>query len=514
MSSMGFGRPSKYKPEFCARLLEHCAGGLSIESFAGRIGVCTDTVFHWANVHPDFSDAIKKGRAMSQLWWEETGISGMKNEIPFFSAAIWIFNMKNRFRWRDAIEIGTPAGNVPAKVGIPFAEFCEKAGYPIPYPKQIEMTEFVVQEDDEPRLLLGSRGYGKTDYCVVLGLAHCLYLDALSKKPEFSCLLITKSEERNGAVLEEIAKACMANGMKLEKQNASAIRIAGLLGKDHSVSATTVGTSSLRGRHPKLVIMEDVVTPEDDKPATRRKVQRVYNEVSKLVQNVCLVGQPVHKFDLYETLRPKLKKMEVPHGSIPELDVDLEAQRLAGVSEDSIQASYFLKTATDSEFPLEACKFIDTFPVGDSVAFIDPSFEGGDYTALSIFRSHFDGVAVQGHLFKRAWNHCLDDMVKRMIQCRVKKVCFETNSLGDQPVLMLRQALDGVGVIGKKSTTNKHSRILSASPYAKLIHLARTSDPLYIEQVTKYEYGAEHDDGPDSLATGLEWIGLIRGKTK
>ena len=75
--------------------------------------------------------------------------------------------------------------------------------------------------------------------------------------------------------------------------------------------------------------------------------------------------------------------MEVPHGSIPELDHDLEAQRLAGVSEESIQASYFLKVISEHLSPLDKIKYIDRYPPGDSIAFIDPSFEGGDYTALS-----------------------------------------------------------------------------------------------------------------------------------
>ncbi len=78
---------------------------------------------------------------------------------------------------------------------------------------------------------------------------------------------------------------------------------------------------------------------------------------------------------------------------------------------------------------------------------------------------------------------------------------------------MLRQMLPpGIGVVGKKSTNNKHSRIMNVGPFAEQIHLAKSSDRVYIEQVVMYEYGATHDDAPDSLASCLEWIGLIRGK--
>jgi hypothetical protein len=41
--------------------------------------------------------------------------------------------------------------------------------------------------------------------------------------------------------------------------------------------------------------------------------------------------------------------------------------------------------------------------------------------------------------------------------------------------------------------------------------LCRDSHPAYIKEVIGYEYNSKHDDAPDSLASGLEWIGLIRG---
>jgi hypothetical protein len=394
-----------------------------------------------------------------------------------------------------------------------YQEFCEAAGYPAPFPKQVEMKDFIISEE-LARLLLGARGYGKTDYAVVLGLAYEIYEEWFEGWVETTTLIVTKSEERNAAMLEEIFKACEANGVKFEKKNSTCLRVQGLVGKDHSISTVTIGATSIRGRHPKRVVMDDPVTEEDVSEATRKRVQRVYNELNKLTQNVAVIGQPVHKSDLYETLRPLIKRMEVPHGAIPELDVDLMAMALAGVSQESISASYHLKVISENGSPFEKVKLIDSYPRKESsVAFIDPSFEGGDYTALSIATSHFDGVAVKGRVWKKAWNHCLDEIVQELLTCNVKRVCFETNCLGDQPVVMLRTALpEGIGVIGKKSTGFKHSRIMNAGAYAHLLFLAKSSDRKYIEQITQYEYGAKNDDAPDSLASLLEWLGLIRGK--
>lgn len=389
-----------------------------------------------------------------------------------------------------------------------FEEFCAKANYPNPYQKQIEMMAFGMHET-EPRLLLGARGYGKTDYVVILGIAYDLYVDPMGSKN----LIITKSKERNAAMLREIQQACEANGVSFEKANATHLRVQGLHGKDHSVSAVTIKTVTLRGRHPKRVIMDDPVTEDDVSEATRLHVERVYNEINKLCANILIIGQPAHKYDLYAKLRPLLKKLEVPHGSIPELDHDIEAQRLAGVDEASIQASYFLNVLSEGSTPFDNVKYIDKYPTGDSaVAFIDPSHEGGDYTAISIIKAHMQGVAVVGFTFKKAWNHCLDDIVKVLQRYNVRKMAFETNALGDMPIDILRGILPGIGVVGRRSNTNKHARIMAAGAYAHLIHLCRESDKTYLNHVVQYEYKAKFDDAPDSLATGLEWIGLIRGK--
>lgn len=402
----------------------------------------------------------------------------------------------------------TPTGQAQSDKKKTFKEFCETAGYPVPYPKQEEMRAFGFHETD-PRLLLGSRNYGKTDYLTILGIAYAIYLN-----PQLRFLIGTKSRERNAAMIDEIAKALKANGVLLEMENASCVRVQGLLGKDHSVSAITIGAKSVRGRHPDMIVLDDPVTEDDDSEATRRRVKKLYNELHKLCSNILVIGQPVHKADLYADLRPLVKKLEVPYGSIPELDPDLEAQRLAGVDEASIRASYFLEVISDNPTPFEKVNYLDVFPKeGTAVAFIDPSFEGGDFTALSIAKSYFEGMAVKGRVWKRSWDNCIDEIVAELVACGVRRVCFETNSLGSFPIDLLRQKVpDHIGVVGKKSTGFKHSRIMNAGVFAELIWLAKDSDRKYIDQVIHYEEGVKNDDAPDSLASLLEWVGLIRGK--
>lgn len=411
--------------------------------------------------------------------------------------------------------VGTPRppedlpGESSAEFKKTFTDFCIAAGYPPPYPKQIEMMSFGLNDSNDPRLLLGARGYGKTDYISILGIAYKIYM----KGTAYSCLIITKEKKRASAILAEIASALKLNGVPLDKENSSSIRIQGRQGKDHSCEAISI-RAGLRGRHPDEIVMDDPVTEEDVSEPMRLLVERKYSEAIKLVKNILIIGQPAHQHDLYAKLRPLLKTMEVPYGTIPELDHDLEAQRLAGVDEKSIQASYFLKIISDGSAPFEKINYMDHFPPADSIAFLDPSQRGDDYTALSIGHLHFDAFATVGFCWKKAWNHCLDEIVQKLIKYRVKKLCVETNGLGDQPLIMLRQLLKGtgIGVVGKDSVLQKHAKIMAAGAYAHLIYLSKESDKVFVDQVVQYEYKAKKDDAPDALASLLEWIGLIRGK--
>lgn len=98
---MAFGRPSKYRDTYCDLLIAHMSQGLSFESFASTAQVNRDTLYSWCQHHADFSDAKKRGEAVSLLFWERLGIDASQGRLPGFSAAAWIFNMKNRFGWRD-----------------------------------------------------------------------------------------------------------------------------------------------------------------------------------------------------------------------------------------------------------------------------------------------------------------------------------------------------------------------------------------------------------------------------
>lgn len=106
---MAIGRPTDYRPEYCKMLIEHMQSGLSFESFAAIADVHKETLYEWANVHPAFSEAKKKGFSKNLLYMEKLGQQGMWNDKDGaqFNTTNWIFQMKNRHRWRDRHEVET-----------------------------------------------------------------------------------------------------------------------------------------------------------------------------------------------------------------------------------------------------------------------------------------------------------------------------------------------------------------------------------------------------------------------
>jgi hypothetical protein len=100
------GRPTMYRPEYCQKLIDHMASGKSYETFGYKVGVNRSTVYKWEKKHPEFVDAKKAAFDASLDFWENAGIQGMfmgGKDNPF-NSTVWVFNMKNRFNWRDKVE--------------------------------------------------------------------------------------------------------------------------------------------------------------------------------------------------------------------------------------------------------------------------------------------------------------------------------------------------------------------------------------------------------------------------
>lgn len=98
------GRPSKYKPEYCEKIVELMGSGLSKTASSAELDIHKDSLYEWEKVHPEFSDAIKQGQRKHILFWEKIGMQGVSGELPGFNASAWIFTMKNKLHWVDKSE--------------------------------------------------------------------------------------------------------------------------------------------------------------------------------------------------------------------------------------------------------------------------------------------------------------------------------------------------------------------------------------------------------------------------
>jgi hypothetical protein len=56
-------------------------------------------------IHPEFAEAMKEAEFAALAWWEDIGQAGLS--MPKFNAALYAFNMKNRFRefYSDKVDV-------------------------------------------------------------------------------------------------------------------------------------------------------------------------------------------------------------------------------------------------------------------------------------------------------------------------------------------------------------------------------------------------------------------------
>jgi hypothetical protein len=70
--------------------------GKSITQMAVACDTVRSTFDYWEELHPEFSAALTRAKALSQDWWENAGQTGMLTQG--FNANVWKHMVASRFR--------------------------------------------------------------------------------------------------------------------------------------------------------------------------------------------------------------------------------------------------------------------------------------------------------------------------------------------------------------------------------------------------------------------------------
>lgn len=90
------GRPSKYKPEYCEKIIEVAKTGGGWAEWAVACDVDRPTLYSWGEQHPEFSTALTRAKLEEQVWWEKAGRTGLGADK--FNALVWKTSVQARFR--------------------------------------------------------------------------------------------------------------------------------------------------------------------------------------------------------------------------------------------------------------------------------------------------------------------------------------------------------------------------------------------------------------------------------
>lgn len=404
-------------------------------------------------------------------------------------------------------------------------------GYDL-YPEQYKWIDFCYGDLNTTkrivniRLLLAARDYGKTDTLIVYKI-----VDLLKNNPDLKFIIATRKEERAKDILFAISFALKALGFK-GKFNKKNIRLDLNSTKTSNISIANSSTSSLRGLHVDILIGDDLVISDDENSETSRKSTiKFYFECLNTTKNIILLGQPVHEQDLYAVLQEiesinnnnidnNKKELDIkihksPHGSIPELDKDLDSLRTL-ISEREIQKNYNLELISDGLYPFANLTFEEFNFIGHTFACLDPAFQGKDSIGLAIGIKTEHNYKILANKINGNIYDIINEVIKILQHFNVAKCFIESNDNYGvyrkfKELKVIEHSIKFAGY-QESNQVKKEVRIRSriGAVKDKLILHSQSS----INEITGWNETVKHDDCVDAIAGLINFLNGNKEKLK
>ena len=122
------GRPSKYDPIYCEKVIELGKLGKSFEQMCALLNVGYTTMRRWRDEFDDFRLALEDAHALSQTWWEDHAQSYLveHKDGDKLNTGLWSRSMAARFpkNYSERIkqEISGTDGEKIKGIGIMFVD--------------------------------------------------------------------------------------------------------------------------------------------------------------------------------------------------------------------------------------------------------------------------------------------------------------------------------------------------------------------------------------------------------
>lgn len=98
---MAGGRPTRYKKEYAEQAYKYCLLGADDQRLASFFDVCIATIHNWKNNHPEFLDALKRGKDLADA---EVADSLFKRATGYSHVEQKVFNNQGEIDTHDTVK--------------------------------------------------------------------------------------------------------------------------------------------------------------------------------------------------------------------------------------------------------------------------------------------------------------------------------------------------------------------------------------------------------------------------